>query len=161
MRKRIYIVISVLLFFFGAYFGLWLFYEMVRFVLTDYPFTIAVRLLPNPNESYFTLPFGLACAAVPIAFMIIRNHCRAIVVVILSFAGAVIALLAIRYLIHSQSEGRSSGFFSVHSGAKGLHLEIVPWVSLAITVLGGAVLKSKGKKISQQGAPADAKRPRR
>ena len=84
----------------------------------------------------FSLPFALACVAIPMAFMIIQNHFRAVVVVILSLAGAGIALFVIRHQL------RAGLAFGAHLGirpmltTRALHLEVIPWVSFGVLLIG-------------------------
>jgi len=157
MSKRTYIIIAVLLFFLAGYVTGPVFNAMRRFVFADHDATMVVL---NPTGGVviyfrFLLPFGLAFAAIPIAFMIIQNRSHAAMILILSLVGASIALLFIRYYLQSAIAWNASLGLNVLYSADKHHLEIVPWVSFAITVLGTVVLELRGKKGSQQDDPAD------
>ena len=151
MSKRTYILIAVLLFFLAGYFAEAVLDAMECFVVPNHIAPIQLLSATPGRFLYFRffLPFGLACAAIPIAFMIIKNHRRTVLVVTLSLVGSGIVLLGLQYRL------RAGMAFCEHHGIKAfsikdhLDLEIVPWVSFAITVLGTVVLKLEDKKGSQ------------
>ncbi|MCP4379187.1 MAG: hypothetical protein GY794_23825 [bacterium] len=157
MSKRIYIIVAVSLFFFAGYFSGPVLKAMEHFVVPDHVAPLAVLKATGGISIYFRflLPFGLACAAIPIAFMIIKNHRRATLIVILSLVGSGIALLVIRYRLRAGLAYSESLGIKVMLVKGKLHLEIVPWVLFTITVLGTVVLKLKDNKNSQSDAPAD------
>ncbi len=135
MRKGIYIGIVCLVFWLAAVSSRLAFDAMERIVLGD---AVAVPLLGctfDIDIHRFEPYYILALAVIPITFIIIRNNRRAVVLVVASLTAAGIALLGFRY---SQPRMES------------LHLEVVPLISLLVTVSGTVVLKLTGKKSSLQ-----------
>ena len=154
MSKRKYIIVALLAFVLAFSFSELVFDALRCVVLpgnvTAHAFKPAGGILLYFR---FALVLSLACAAIPIAFMIIRNHFRAAAIFILSLAGAGIALFVLRHQL------RAGLAFSAHLGinpmitVESLHLEIVPGASFGVTVLGTFILKMK-----QRGADAEPAR---
>ena len=148
MSKRKYIIVALLAFVLALFLSGLVFDAMKRIVLPDH-ITLAVLRPSGSILSFFrfSLPFGLVCAAIPIAFMIVRNHFRSVVIVILSLAGGAIALFVFR---HQLRAGLAfSAFINVNSliTAESLDLETIPWVSFGVIVLGTTVLRIKENQI--------------
>jgi len=150
MSKRKYIIIALLGFVLAFSFSELVFDALIRVVLPDnvtgHAFKPAGSILLYFR---FALVLGLACAAIPIAFMIIRNHVRAMVIVILSLAGAGIAMFVLRQRVYASVAFHKHLGLDIAFALDKLQLEVVPWVSFGVTVLGTFFLKMK-----QRGADA-------
>ena len=148
MSKRKYIIVALLAFVLALFFSELIFSALRRVVLPDHITPVVLRPAGSILSFFrFSLPFGLACAAIPISFMIVQNYFRTAVIVVLSIAGAAITLLVLRHQL------RAGLAFSAHLGinpmitVESLDLEIVPWVCFGIMVLETVVLKMKMHQI--------------
>ena len=100
--------------------------------------SIAMQFLP---------PFILTCAAIPIAFMIVRDPWHAITVLIMAIGGAGVTMLVIYYRLHATFAWYDQHGHHAMVPLEQLHLEVVPWVSFGILVLGMTIQRLSHKEL--------------
>jgi len=154
MSKRKYIIAVFLGFVVAFFCSDPIFSALESIVLPDHVTPVVVNPAGGLLAFFrFSLPFGLACVAIPISFMIIRNHFRAAVIVVLSLVLAGAALLVLRLRVYASVDWYEQYGFSPMILAKSLRLEAVPWVSFGVMVIGTFFLKMKKRGADARPVP--------
>ncbi|MDP6046115.1 MAG: hypothetical protein QGG25_10945 [Phycisphaerae bacterium] len=137
MIKREYIIVAFLAAVAAFFCSGWVYNALERVVLAHGGQAVVAK--PTAGVSItmqFLPPFVLTCAAIPIAFMVVRDPWHAVTVLVLAIGAAGVSLLVIHYRIHATFTWYDRHGHHAMVPLEQLHLEVIPWVSLGVLTLG-------------------------
>ncbi len=148
MIKRVYIIAALVAGVAAFFCSGWVYDALLGLVLAHG----GEAIVTNPAAGVslvmkFLPPFVLTCVAIPIAFMIVRDPWHAVTVLVLAIGGAGATLFVIHYRLHATLTWYDQNGHHAMVPLEQLYMEVVPWVSFGILMLGMTIQRLSHKEL--------------